>query len=122
MKMITSAHTVSISETVSGLPVPCSTNLRKDKPWICILIWNYGTNTVRAVFLTHPNQFEGYPMKIKNRLCGDIFEAYPQSVDLNSDGHYVLRYIIGIENYQGFHFVRAVYDNDEFNTEFEVIP
>lgn len=60
-------------------------------------------------------------MKIKNRLSGDIFEAYPQSVDLNSDGCYVLRYIIGIENYQGFHFVRAIYDNDEFNTEFEVI-
>ena len=41
-------------------------------------------------------------MKIKNRNTGKIYDCFTQAVDVNFDGNYVLRYNIGIENYQGF--------------------
>lgn len=60
-------------------------------------------------------------MKIRDRRTGrDDFHAYVQSVDANHDGKYVMRYIIGLENYQGFQFSFDIRDNDEFNTMFEV--
>ena len=60
-------------------------------------------------------------MTVKERATGDIYAAIPQAVDLNYDGKFVLRYIIGIMGHTEFHFLRAVYDNDEFNNEFEVM-
>ena len=41
--------------------------------------------------------------------------------NLNFNGNYVLRYNIGIENYQGFNSIHCIYDNDTFNKIYEVI-
>lgn len=60
-------------------------------------------------------------MKIKNRKTGKIYDCFTQAVDLNFNGKYVLRYVIGIENFQGFHNVCCEYDNDRFNDEYEVL-
>ena len=60
-------------------------------------------------------------LQVRDRKTGEKLTAIPQALDLNFDGRYVLRYIIGIENYQGFHFDHACYDNDEFNKRYEVV-
>ena len=60
-------------------------------------------------------------MRIKNRNSGRIYDCFTQAVDVNFDGNYILRYNIGIENYQGFNSVYFIYDNDTFNKMFEVI-
>ena len=44
-----------------------------------------------------------------------------QSVDLNFNGKYVLRYVIGIQGHSEFHMCCCVYDNNEFNERYEVI-
>lgn len=60
-------------------------------------------------------------MRIKNRNSGRIYDCFTQAVDVNFDGNYILRYNIGIENYQGFNSVYFIYDNYTFNKMFEVI-
>ena len=60
-------------------------------------------------------------MKIKNRITGKKYACIIQSVDLNFDGNYALRYNIGIENYQGFNSIHCIYDNETFNKMYEVI-
>ena len=60
-------------------------------------------------------------MRIKNRNSGRIYDCFTQAVDVNFDGNYILRYNIGIENFQGFNSVYLIYDNDTFNKMFEVI-
>ena len=60
-------------------------------------------------------------MKIKNRNTGKRYDCLIQSLDLNFNGNYVLRYNIGIENYQGFNSIHCIYDNDTFNKIYEVI-
>lgn len=60
-------------------------------------------------------------MKVRDRATNEEYNAYPQSVSLGLEDRYVLRYIIGIDNYQGFHMIEAIYDNDEFNQRYEVI-
>lgn len=60
-------------------------------------------------------------MIVKDRKTGAKYDAFVQSVDVNFNGRYVLRYIIGIEGYNEFTFLDAIYDNDEFNEKYEVI-
>ena len=36
-------------------------------------------------------------------------------------GEYVLAYMMGINNYQGWHSIFNVYNNDDFNRDYEVI-
>jgi len=60
-------------------------------------------------------------MKVRDRKTGSTYTAYTQSVDVNFNGRYALRYIIGIQGYNEFTFLHAIYDNDEFNEMYEVI-
>ena len=60
-------------------------------------------------------------IKIKDRKTGKIYDCFPQIVDINFDGNYSLRYNIGINGYNEWSFIHAIYDNDEFNKKYEVI-
>lgn len=60
-------------------------------------------------------------LTVKDRKTGDIYTAIPQAVDLNCNGHYVLRYIIGVQGHTEFDFIHAEYDNDRFNDMYEVV-
>ena len=61
-------------------------------------------------------------MKVRNRNTDETYDAYVQALDLvHEPGRYCLRYIIGIENWQGFNFLHACYTNEEFNEMYEVI-
>lgn len=60
-------------------------------------------------------------LNVRRKEDGKIYQAIPQSVDLNFNGRYVLRYIIGIQGYDEFHFIHAVYSNDEFNELYDVV-
>ena len=59
--------------------------------------------------------------KVKKINTNEIYDCYVQSVELNFDGKYYLRYVIGIKNYQGFHWIHCIYSNDEFNATYKVI-
>ena len=58
-------------------------------------------------------------MRIVERKTGKEFDCFTQMVDLNFNGRYILRYVIGIKNFQGFHNIECCYDNDQFDTRFE---
>lgn len=58
---------------------------------------------------------------VRDRETGCEYTAIPQAVDLNFNGRYVLRYLIGIEGHTEFHFIHAIYDNEKFNLMYEVI-
>lgn len=60
-------------------------------------------------------------LTVKEKASGRNYTAYVQAVDLNYRGEYVLRYIIGIQGHTEFSFLRAVYSNDEFNRDYEVV-
>lgn len=60
-------------------------------------------------------------MKIRDRMTGKIYDCFPQSVDLNYDGRYVMRYNIGVNSLSCWTNVCCVYDNDEFNANYEVV-
>ena len=60
-------------------------------------------------------------MRVKDKKTGKIYDCIVQSVDINFSGKYSLRYNIGIENYQGFHSIHCIYENDTFNEMYEVI-
>lgn len=60
-------------------------------------------------------------MKVRDRKTGRTYTAFVQSVDLNFNGRYVMRYVIGIQGYTEFTFIHAIYGNDEFNEMYEVI-
>lgn len=60
-------------------------------------------------------------MKVKNRETGKTYDCFTQSVDLNNNGNYVMRYNIGINGYTEWSFVHAIYDNETFNKMYEVI-
>lgn len=60
-------------------------------------------------------------MKVRERKTGRTYTAYVQSVDLNFNGRYVMRYVIGIQGYTEFTFIHAIYGNDEFNEMYEVM-
>ena len=60
-------------------------------------------------------------MKVKDRKTEKIYDCIAQAVDINFCGKYSLRYNIGIENYQGFHSIHCIYDNETFNKMYEVI-
>jgi len=60
-------------------------------------------------------------IKFREKETGRIYDVESQMLDLNFNGKYVLRYNIGIKNYQGFHNVRCIYDNETFNNEFEAV-
>ena len=51
---------------------------------------------------------------VKDRKTNETYDALVQSVDLNFNGKYVLRYSIGIQGHNEFHFLHCVYDNDDF--------
>lgn len=59
--------------------------------------------------------------KIKERKTGKIYSCLPQMVDINHNGNYCLRYNVGINGYNAWTFVHAIYNNDEFNEMYEVI-
>ena len=59
--------------------------------------------------------------KVKNRKTEKTYDCIIQAVDVNHNGNYVLRYNIGIENYQGFNSIHCIYDNETFNAMYEVI-
>lgn len=58
---------------------------------------------------------------VRNKATGQRFSCIPQMVDLCCNGKYVLRYNIGINGYTEWSFIEAIYDNDTFNREYEVI-
>lgn len=58
---------------------------------------------------------------VKDRETNETYDALVQSVDLNFNGKYILRYVIGIQGHNEFHFLHCVYDNDDFNKRYEVI-
>lgn len=60
-------------------------------------------------------------MEVKDRKTGKIYDCFVQSVDLNNNGKYFMRYNIGINGYNEWTFIHAIYDNDEFNAMYEVI-
>ena len=60
-------------------------------------------------------------LKVKNRETGRIYTAIPQAVDLNFNGVWVLRYTIVIQGYVENSFIHCIYDNDEFNSMYEVL-
>ena len=60
-------------------------------------------------------------IKIKDRKTGKIYDCFPQMVDINFNSEYSLRYNIGINGYNEWNFIHAIYDNDEFNKKYEVI-
>lgn len=60
-------------------------------------------------------------LQVKEKKTGRTYEVMVQAVDLNQDGHYVMRYNIGHANYTEWIFCHCIYDNDEFNNRFVVI-
>ena len=58
---------------------------------------------------------------VKDRKTNETYDALVQSVDLNFNGKYILRYSIGIQGHNEFHFLHCGYDNDDFNKRYEVI-
>lgn len=60
-------------------------------------------------------------MKIRDKRTNEVYDCFTQSVDLNFDGKYVMRYNIGINGYKNWYNVCCVYSNDEFNNNYEVI-
>ena len=60
-------------------------------------------------------------MKVRNKETGRRFDCFLQSVDLNFNGRYVMRYNIGINGYNEWTFIEAIYDNGTFNKRYEVI-
>ena len=59
-------------------------------------------------------------MRVRRRDTGEEYDCFPQAVDLNFNGRYVLRYNIGINGYSEWSNICCVYDNDEFNERYEV--
>lgn len=59
-------------------------------------------------------------IKIRDRITGETYDAFVQAVDINFNGHYVMRWNIGIQGHHEWHFICAVYDNDEFNKKYSV--
>ncbi len=68
------------------------------------------TNTKEFKVISRTGKHDGLPM-----------DCIVQAVDLNFNGKYVMRYNIGVRNYQGFHSSLCIYDNDKFNEEYEII-
>ena len=60
-------------------------------------------------------------LKVKRKSDGKIFSVMPQIVDLNFKNEYCLRYNIGINGYNEWTFIEAIYDNEDFNARYEVI-
>ena len=60
-------------------------------------------------------------IRVKDKKTGKTYDCIVQAVDINFTGKYSLRYNIGIENYQGFHSIHCIYDNEEFNNMYIVI-
>ena len=60
-------------------------------------------------------------MLIKDKRTGKKYECFTQSVDLNCDGIYVLRYNIGINGYTEWTNICCIYDNNTFNVNYEVL-
>ena len=60
-------------------------------------------------------------MRVMEIDSGKVYDCIVQAVDINFKGVYVLRYNIGIENYQGFNSIHCIYDNEEFNKMYRVI-
>lgn len=58
---------------------------------------------------------------VRRKEDGRKFDMFIQSVDLNFDGNYCLRYNIGIKNYTEWAFIETIYDKNEFNERFEII-
>ena len=60
-------------------------------------------------------------IKVRDKKTGKIYDCFPQIVDVNFNNNYSLRYNIGINGYNEWNFIHAIYDNDEFNKKYEVI-
>ena len=60
-------------------------------------------------------------MLVKDKRTGKKYECFTQSVDLNYDGIYVLRYNIGINGYTEWTNICCIYDNNVFNANYEVL-
>lgn len=60
-------------------------------------------------------------MKVRDRETGKTYDCFLQSVDLNFNGKYIMRYNIGINGYTEWHNVCCIYSNEDFNNEYEVI-
>ena len=60
-------------------------------------------------------------MKIKDKRNGQMYECFVQSVDLNFNKTYVMRYNIGINDHFKWHHICSVYSNEDFNNNYEVI-
>lgn len=59
-------------------------------------------------------------MKVKNKTDNKIYTCYIQEIELNDNGKKIKRYNIGIENHQGFHNIHCIYNNEEFNEQYEL--
>ena len=60
-------------------------------------------------------------IKIKERKTGKVYDCFAQMVDLNYNGKYTLLYNIGINGYNEWTNICCIYDNDEFNANYEAI-
>lgn len=62
-------------------------------------------------------------MKLCSKIDGKKYDCFAQSVDLNMNGRWVLRYAIGIMGREGHLFIlrECIYNNDDFNRKYEVI-
>lgn len=62
-------------------------------------------------------------LKLRSRESGREYDCLVQSVNLNSEGYWALRYAIGTMGRLGYlcYIEEYVYDNVEFNRKYEVI-
>lgn len=60
-------------------------------------------------------------LKVIDRYTGEKYDVIPEAVDLNQNGKYTLRYRVGIQGYNEFHFRHALYDDGAFNNMYRVI-
>ena len=58
-------------------------------------------------------------IKVVERATGRKFDCIAQIVDLNHDGQFTLRYVVGTQGHHGFIGFHCHYDNDRFNSLYE---
>ena len=62
-------------------------------------------------------------MKLRSKIDGKKYDCFVQSVDLNMNSRWVLRYAIGIMGRESHLSClrECIYNNDEFNRKYEVV-
>jgi hypothetical protein len=60
-------------------------------------------------------------LQVRERSTGEIYEVAIQCVDVNFTGYYRMRYNIGHDTHFEWVHCFCLYDNADFNEQFEVI-